>query len=79
MSKLETAAEVYLGAPWNHRRFSCLLDDYQRAGDASARRLAGREIREFVRFHPELADLIPGDVWVGIYRVRASGTISPDE
>jgi hypothetical protein len=71
------------GVAWACRRLDALLDAYRAAlaGNchlaAGDRRLAALQLREFVRFHPELADLIPGEVWVEIYRVRAAGTVPP--
>jgi hypothetical protein len=69
--------EVHLGALWSRRRLAILLHAYDAAAYGAPRHFAGWQLREFVRVNPDLIDLIPGEVWVEIYRVRAQGTVAP--
>jgi hypothetical protein len=47
------------------------------SAQGETRREAARQIRALVRCYPLLGDLLPDEVWAGVYRVRAMGTVPP--
>lgn len=53
-----------------------LIEEYL-AATGTARRTAGRQIREIARAYPTVADQIPDAIWREVYRVSARGTVAP--